>query len=429
VFAKRLMPNHHLTTHAAAPPGLFSRHVAALVTDALDHRPAALIMGARQVGKSTLAHELAAARSITHVLNLDAHGTRDAANADPTGFLDGLDGTILIDEVQRAPDLLLAIKQDIDRARRPGRFLLTGSANILTAPKVLDALTGRLALITLWPLAQSEIEGSARNVVDALLAVDVPRISNATIGRRAFVQRAVAGGFPEARLMTASRRRRFFADYITSMMRRDLRELADLRKLRMMPRLLRLLSARVGGIHVARNIGSALELRPDPVQTYVDLLETLFLVRVVPAWRPGIGNREIHAPKVYVADSGLLASLLGASEQRVAHDDQFTGRLFENFVAMEIARHVDWAETMVTQYHYRDRGDEVDIVLEANSGETVAIEVKASATVGRGDFRPLSKLRDACGDRFRAGVVIYSGERTLPFGDRLWAVPVSGLWT
>jgi predicted AAA+ superfamily ATPase len=400
----------------------------ALAADALEHRPAVLIMGARQVGKSTLAEQLATARSISHAITLDDDGPRDAARSDPAGLLADLEGTVLIDEVQRAPGLLLAIKRDIDRARRPGRFLLTGSANILTAPKVLDALTGRLALITLWPLAQSEIEGTHRNVVDALLGGEVPWISRATVGRSAFVQRAVEGGFPEARLATPQRRHRFFSDYVTSVLRRDLSQLADLRKIHAVPRLLRLLAARVGGIHVARSLGAPLELNHSTVQTYVMLLETAFLVRVVPAWRPGIGNREIHAPKVYFVDSGLLASLLGADERRVATDDQFTGRLFENFVAMEIAKHVDWAETMVTQYHYRAGDDEVDIVLEANSGEIVAIEAKASATVGRRDWRALAKLRDACGDRFRAGVIVYTGEQTIPLGDRLRAMPVSGLW-
>jgi uncharacterized protein len=179
---------------------------------------------------------------------------------------------------------------------------------------------------------------------------------------------------------------------------------------------------------VARSLGAPLELNHSTVQTYVMLLETAFLVRIVPAWRPGIGNREIHAPKVYFVDSGLLASLLGADRQRVATDDQFTGRLFENFVAMEIAKHVDWAESIVTQYHYRAGDDEIDIVLEANSGEIVAIEAKASATLGRRDWRPLAKLRDALGDRFRAGVVVYTGEQTIPLGDRLRAMPVSGLW-
>lgn len=340
-----------------------------------------------------------------------------------------MDGAILIDEVQRAPGLLLAIKRDIDRARQPGRFLLTGSANVLSAPKVLDALTGRLALVTLWPLAQSEIEGSGRNIVDALIAGDVPWIAGAAVGRGAFVRRAVEGGFPEARLTTPQRRHRFFTDYVTGVLRRDLAELADLRKIHAVPRLLRMLAARVGGTHVACSLGTSLELNHSTIQTYLMLLETAFLVRVVPAWRPGIGNREIHAPKVYFVDTGLLASLLGADEHRVATDDQFTGRLFENFVAMEIAKHVDWAEATVTQYHYRSGNDEIDIVLEASSGGIVAIEAKAAATLGRRDWRPLAKLRDALGDRFRAGVIVYTGEQTLPLGDRLRAMPVSGLWS
>lgn len=385
-------------------------------------------MGARQVGKSTLAEQIAGTRGISHVLSLDEEGLLEAARSDPAGFLAGMDGPILVDEVQRAPNLLLAIKRDIDRARRPGRFLLTGSANILSAPKVLDALPGRLALVTLWPLAQSEVEGSRCNVVDALMTGDVPWVSGATPGRSAFVERAVAGGFPEARLATPQRRHRFFADYVTGVLRRDLAQLSDLRKIHAVPRLLRLLAARVGGIHVARNLGASLELNHATVQSYVMLLETAFLVRVVPAWRPGIGNREIHAPKVYFVDSGLLASLLAADERRVAADDQFTGRLFENFVAMEIAKHVDWAETIVTQYHYRSGNDEIDVVLEANSGEIVAIEAKASATLGRRDWRALAKLRDALGDRFRAGVIVYTGEQTIPLGDRLRAMPVSGLW-
>jgi uncharacterized protein len=407
---------------------LYPRHAMSLAAEALDSSPAVFVMGARQVGKSTLAQQLVAARGIPNALNLDVKAVRDAAVADPTSFVADLDGPVFIDEVQRAPELLLAIKEDIDRARRPGRFLLTGSANILTAPKVLDALTGRVALVTLWPLAQSEIAGSQRNVVETLLAGEVPRVSGAPVGRAAFVQRVVEGGYAEARLAGARRRRRFFADYLDSTLQRDLREIADVRKLHELPRLLRLLAARVGGIHVTRNLAAALELNHETVQTYVRLLETVFLVRVVPAWRPGIGNREIHAPKVYFVDSGLLASVLGGDERRVAGDDQFTGRLFESFVAMEVARHVDWAETMATQYHYRDQRDEIDIVLEAHSGEIAAIEVKASATIGRGDWRALEKLRDACGERFRAGVVIYTGERTLPLGDRLWAVPVSGLW-
>jgi uncharacterized protein len=408
---------------------LYPRHAQALAADALEYSPAVFIMGARQVGKSTLAAQLAAQRGIDKAVSLDSKPIRDAALADPDGFVAEIDGPVFIDEVQRAPELLLAIKRDIDRNRRPGAFLLTGSANILTAPKVHDALTGRTALITLWPLAQSEIERSPCNVVDALLAGEPPRVANAPVGRQAFVARVAAGGYPLARSAPPARRRRMFNDYVTSTITRDLRDIADVRKLDEMPRLLGLLAGRSSSLFVARNVASELGLTYETVQNYARLLETVFLIRRVPAWRPGIGNRELHTPKVYLADTGLLAALIGADEDRIAHDDRITGGLLETFAVMEVAKHVDWADTPARQYHYRHRDDEIDIVLEASSGELAAIEVKASATVGRADWRAIAKLRDARTDTFRSGIVLYTGEQTFPLSDRIWAVPISGLWS
>jgi hypothetical protein len=407
---------------------LYRRHAESRVADALAYSPAVFLMGARQVGKSTLAQQIVAEHGFPHAVTLDDETQRDAAISDPAGFIAGLGGPALIDEVQRAPDLLLAIKRDIDRERRPGRFLLTGSANVLTAPAVNEALTGRAALVTLWPLAQSEVEGANGNVVDALFSAEPPRIADAPIGREAFVRRVAQGGYPVARTLSARQRRSYLTDYLTSTLERDLRDIADARKSAEMPRLLRLLASRTGNIHVTSNVAVALGLTRETTQAYVRLLETVFLVRSVPAWRPGIGGREIHAPKVHVVDSGLLAAMLGADEQRIAQDDRLTGRLLESFVAMEIARHVDWAETPTTQYHYRDGRQEIDIVLEAHSGELVAVEVKASATVRHSDWRALAKLRDARGDEFRCGAVIYAGAETLPLSDRIWAVPVSALW-
>lgn len=408
---------------------LYPRHAQPLALDALDYSPAVFVMGARQVGKSTLAEQIVAERGIANALSLDSKPVRDAALGDPAGFVANLDGSVFIDEIQRAPELLLAIKRDIDRQRQPGRFLLTGSANILTAPRVHDALTGRTALITLWPLAQSEIERSTRNFVDALLKEAPPQVKNAPVGRAAFVDRVTKGGYPQALLAPSAQRRRIFADYVTSTLTRDLRDIADARKLDEMPRLLRLLASRSGNLFVARNVASELGLTYETVQTYTRLLETVFLVRTVPAWRPGIGGREIHTPKVYLVDTGLLASALGADEQRVAEDDQFTGKLLENFAVMEIAKHLDWAATPATQYHYRDRREEIDIVVEAHSGALAAIEVKASATVTTRDWRAIAKLRDARSASFRSGVVLYAGEQTIPLSDRIWAVPISGLWT
>lgn len=371
---------------------------------------------------------MVAGRGFDHSLTLDNQADLDAARNDPASFLADLTGTVFIDEIQRAPNLLLAIKQRVDHEQRPGQFLLTGSANVLTAPKVLDALTGRTALIALWPLAQAEIEAVGGNVVDALLAGEPPRVQGAPVGRAAFVDRVTRGGYPRVLHATTRQRAQFFADYLTGTLDRDLRDLADARKLAEMPSLLRLLATRVGNIYSAHNVARSLGLAHDTVRGYTRLLETVFLVRTVRAWRPGIGSREIHAPKVYMVDSGLLANLLGGNDERVANDDQLTGKLLENFVAMEVARHLDWAETPATQFHYRDRNAEIDIVLEANSGDIAAIEVKASATPNTRDWRALAKLRDARGSAFRAGILLYTGERTIPLGDRLWAVPVSGLW-
>ncbi len=164
------------------------------------------------------------------------------------------------------------------------------------------------------------------------------------------------------------------------------------------------------------------------MREYVGLMQTVFLVRLLPAWRPGLSARETHAPKAYLVDSGLLAHLLGADEHRIARDDQVTGKVLENFVVTELLKHADWAETNTRAYHYRQRAGEIDLVLENRTGEIVAVEVKAASSVSRADLRPMEKLRAATGARFQAGVVLCAGPRTTPLGDRLWAMPISGLW-
>ena len=408
---------------------LFPRRSRALILDALSDTRIVLVMGARQVGKSTLTQEIAATDHPARSLTLDDKTTREAANNDPSGFVAALDGPVLIDEVQRSPDLLLAIKEAVDRDSSPGRFLLTGSANILTAPKIYEALSGRIEMITLSPLAQAEIERAQTNLIDRLFAAAPPQIADATIGRDAFVDRAVHGGYPEARLRAQRRRDRWFDSYLKTIVDRDLRELSDAQKIGEMPALLRLIAAQAANLYRAENIGNKMSLHKRTVQSYTQLLETVFLVKRIKAWRPSIGSREVQTPKIFVIDTGLLAHLLGADEQRVAEDDQITGKLLENFVAMEIARLVDWAETSVTQYHYRDRDDEVDVVLESRSGEIVCIECKAAATLKTADYRPMQKLRDSRGKEFVAGITLYTGADTKPLGDRLWAVPVSALWS
>lgn len=407
---------------------LIPRATQPLVTEALADTRVVFVMGARQVGKSTLVSGVAAKDHPARLLTLDDQVTRDAALADPAGFVAGLDRPVVLDEIQRAPDLLLAIKETVDRDTRPGQFLLTGSANVLSNRKVKDARTGRMEIVTLWPLSQSEIHGSRTNLIDSLLDGCPPNFADAPVGRNAFVDIVARGGYPEAIHRSGRRRDKWFRDYIDTTLDRDLRDISDAFKLNEMPRLLRLLAAQAAGLLNYKSVADRLQLHPDTVKSYVQLLETVFLVYRLPAWRPGLGPREVHAPKVHIVDAGLLAHLLGADIERIRTDDQVTGKVLENFVAMEIIKLAQWAATDVRPYHYRDGRDEVDLVLETRAGELIAIEVKAAATLDASGRRAITKLRDATDGRFRAGIVLYAGRQTIPLGDRIWAVPISALW-
>ncbi len=408
---------------------MFPRGDKGLVIEALQDTRVVFILGARQVGKSTLAHEIAENEHPARIINLDNKAVRDAAIADPEGFLAGLERPVLIDEVQRgSPDLLLAIKAAVDEDDAPGQFLLTGSANVLRNQKVSDALTGRVEYIQLWPLAQAEIERSSNNFVDALFAASPPQIEGAPKGRPALADRIVAGGYPEARSRTGRRQARWFQSYLQTTFEKDLETISDAQKLHEMPRLLRLLASQAANLFVPNNLSQKLDLDHRTVASYVGMLEAIYLVKRIPAWRPGLGVREIQTPKIYVVDSGLLLYLLGANEDRLMSDDQVTGKALENFVAMEILKHAEWSEIAPTVHHYRQARDEIDLVLENRAGEIVAIEVKTNVSLSTKDWRALQRLRDKRGDSFKCGVIVHTGHQTIPLGDRLFAVPLSALW-
>ncbi len=408
---------------------LFPRRIRPIVVDALGYARVVLISGARQVGKTTLSTEIAATDRPMRALTLDDSQTREAALQDPAGFIAGLDGPVLIDEIQRAPGLLLEIKKVIDHDTTPGRFLLTGSANVLASKRVIDALTGRIDRIRMWPLAQSEILGGALNIVDELLAGRAPQLDGAPVGRKAFASAIAEGGYPEARLRPAGRGREdWFENYIDTALERDLREIADARRIDDMGRLLRLLASQSANLLSYRSVGQRLQMHHNTVQAYVTLLEQMFLIQRLPAWRPGLGARESSRPKVYVCDPGMLAYLLGADIERIGRDDQVTGKACETLVAVELLKHTTWAEQSVRAYHYQRERQDIDFVLETRAGDLAVVEVKAKASLRSSDWKWLAALRDARGDRFKSGIVIYAGEQTIPLGDRLWAVPYAGLW-
>lgn len=408
---------------------LLQRASRSLVTEALADTRVVLIMGARQVGKSTLAEQIVRTDHPATMINLDEQPQREASLADPEGFIAGLERPVLIDEVQRGgPDLFLAIKSVVDADRSPGQFLLTGSANVLRTRKVWEALTGRVELINLGPLTQAEIEESPFNFVDAVFAGKPPQVEGAPKGRDALLGRLIAGGYPEARLRSPKRRVRWFDSYIQTTLERDLKDISQARKLNEMPRLLRLIASQAANLFSANKLSQRLAIHNQTVDSHVSLLEAIFLVQRLPAWTPGIGNREVHHPKIYVSDTGLLLHLLGANEKRLREDDQIIGKALENFVAMELMRHADSSEENPKAFHYRRGRDEIDVILENRAGDICAIEVKASATIRNKDWGALARLRDARPNSFRCGVLFYTGAQTLPLSDRLYAVPLSGLW-
>jgi hypothetical protein len=411
---------------------LIPRGIEPELRDILSVSRAAAITGPRQAGKSTLARQLQSAGVVPNYFTLDDEATRNAARDDPDGFALSLPRPAVIDEVQRVPSLMLAVKQILDNDPAPGQFLLTGSADLLTARVVADALPGRVEYLNLWPLARSEIEGKRGSVIDALLDGTPPRVSGAPKGRAASAELVVAGGFPDALNRNPRQRARYLRSYVQATLSRDLPEIGGVRggpaKLE---QLLRLLAARTSTLVNYAALGRALALDEKTVKAHIELLSQLFLLHRLRPWSANLGARQVKTPKLLLTDAGLAAALVGVDAARYSAPDQgaLAGGLFETFVVMELIKQASWSTTPVELYFYRDSDKrEVDLVVESASGDVVAIEAKTAAATTASDLRGLRVLRDKLGERFKAGVVVYSGEHTLPIDDRIWAVPISGLW-
>jgi predicted AAA+ superfamily ATPase len=410
--------------------GLYPRRAEAMALEALEDTRVVVVNGARQVGKSTLAQLIIERTSNSRALYLDDPAVRAAAEEDPMGFVRH-DGLLLIDEVQRMPELLLPIKREVDRDPRPGRYLLTGSARLLAMRDLPDALPGRAETIELWPLSQGEIDSAPDGFVDAVFRKGAELAARPhALGKRDYVTRALRGGYPEALRRDPGRRRaRFFDSYITDLVTRDVRQVSDIERPAQMRRLLSVVAARMGTLAVAQSMANDLGMSRATLSRYLDLLELIFVIRRIPAWSSNLTTRAISTPKLIVTDSGVAGRLVGYTPERALDPTAPAGQLLENFVISEIARQLTWCEEPVQLFHYRDRDKvEVDIVLEHASGEIVGIEVKAAETVRAEDFRGVRHLADRLGTRFRAGIVLYAGEESLPFGARLKALPMAALW-
>lgn len=409
---------------------MIPRHIRSDVLAALKDTRVVVVLGARQVGKSTLVEDIAATTGAKTLVSLDDHVIRSNAERDPTGLISDLVVPAVIDEVQRVPDLLLSIKRRVDRDKTPGQFLLTGSANLITAPRIADALTGRAEYHRLWPLTQAEIRGTRGTLLPALFAGKAPALSQQPIGRRGYAEIIAAGGYPEARIRESKRRSGYFASHVETLIVRDMLDIARVGDHHAIRRLLDAFAATSASLVSYAGLARDLSIDLKTAQAHIDLLETLFVIRRLPAYSGNLLNRVVKTPKGYVTDSGMLLHLLGGDAERIVTDGKIAGLAFETFAVMELLRHAEWLDHPPRPFHYRDRdGREVDLVLEHPNGGVVGIEVKAAASIHNSDLAGLRYLRSKLGDRFLGGAVVYTGEATVPFGDRLFAVPLSALWT
>jgi hypothetical protein len=403
------------------------RRLASPLRDALSDTPVVFVQGPRQCGKSTLVRSLDPGAEYR---TLDDAAQLSAAMRDPDGYVDGLPERVILDEVQRAPELFRAVKRSVDVRRKPGRFLLTGSAHALVLPRVSESLAGRMEILTLSPFTQGEIEGVKEDFVDVCFGADFKPGKGDGEGWPGLVERMVRGGFPEVlNRRDEARRQAWFAGYITSMLERDVRDLTNVHHLQDLPRLLRLIAARSSGLLNLANLARDAEMPASTLQRHWALLEAVFLVGGLPAWGGSLTARLAKAPKIYVEDSGVLCHLLGLDAERLKNDDLMTGAVLETFVAGELAKQASWSRVRPKLHHFRTHTQkEVDLVLEDARGRLVGIEVKKTASPSKHDLRGLLHFREAVGKRFVRGILLYTGTEPVAFGSDLHAVPVSALW-
>jgi predicted AAA+ superfamily ATPase len=406
----------------------YPRHAEPRLIEALADSPVVLIHGPRQCGKTTLVRMVGERKGYVY-LNFDDDVARSAAETDPAGFVADLPARAILDEVQRVPALFAALKTAVDRKRTPGRFMLTGSANVLLVPKLADSLAGRMQILRLHPLAQCELARRVPGFLDMLFAGRFETRRTERLGSD-LAERLVAGGYPAALARPAGRRRAaWYRDYLDALVQRDVQDLARIRALDALPRLLALAAAQTARLLNVTDLASPFQISRPTIADYVTLLERVFLLETLAPWHSNRLSRLVKTPKLHLGDTGLACALLGVDKAALVADRRLLGQLLETFVFQELRRQASWHEEPLTFFHYRDKdGAEVDIVIERGARALAGVEVKAAATVTAADFRGLRKLREAAGRRFAVGVVLYDGEMGVGFGDGLYAIPLRALW-
>lgn len=405
----------------------YRRYTEEILREALQDTPVVLIHGSRQCGKTTLS-QFVGEQLNYHYITLDDDNQLQAAKADPVGFVQSLPEKTILDEIQRTPELFKAIKASVDKNRIPGRFILTGSANILLLPQLADSLAGRMEIIHLRPLAQAEIGNQKPTFLSQLFKANFNSVNQSNYQRlgESLAEIICMGGYPAAITRSSAKRRNtWYRDYITTIIQRDIQDISSIRNLDILPKLFSLAASQTARLFNSADLASPFAISRPTIREYLALLEQIFLIEQLQPWHSNRLSRLIKTPKMHLTDTGLACSLMGLNSQSLWQDKALLGQLLETFIYQELRKYADWHDEELSFYHFRNKDKvEVDIIIEQGR-QLVGIEIKAAATVTQSDFKGLNKLKDACGNQFSAGAVFYDGENILPFGDKLFAVPIS----